>query len=249
MRNDKLCELRKRATLLIFANSFALFIRLFTFQSTCPVAILTFTMWSHCPVECECTDCNLYFDVFCKLLSPPKPVKKHKIAAMFINVLSSNSSFTDVNLVEFVSDLYAPSTMSASAVVEKPSSRQSVRPRRPMAAVIVPAELPWTFSFSPKLVVPTLDETICSCAMCIKHMLDPTPPPESPSHVAMPSPAVMPSPVARPLPPPASPSSSLPVAYPPIVARPSAVVASSSRAAAFTAPFDTPDIGCFACSP
>ena len=150
MRNDKLCELRKRATLLIFANSFALFIRLFTFQSTCPVAILTFTMWSHCPVECECTDCNLYSDVFCKLLTPPKPVKKRKIAAKFINVLSSNSSYTYVNLVEFASDLHAPSTMSASAIVEKPSSRQSVRPRRPIAAVIVPAELPWTFTFSPK---------------------------------------------------------------------------------------------------
>ena len=203
-------------------------------------------MWSNCPVECECNEYNLYLDVICKWSTTPGTTKKRKIAAKFINVPSPNSSVNDVNLAEFASDLHAPPPMSSSTVVEQPSSRQPVRPRRPLAVLIAPAQLPWTFTFSPKYDVPTLDETTCGCATCVKHMLDP-----APSTAVIPSPFVLSSPVARPstaaIPSPVV--SSLPVACPQVVASPSAVVASSPQTAAFTAPFDTPDVGCFACSP
>ena len=146
-------------------------------------------MWSNCPVECECNEYNLYLDVICKWSTTPGTTKKRKIAAKFINVPSPNSSVNDVNLAEFASDLHAPPPMSSSTVVEQPSSRQPVRPRRPLAVLIAPAQLPWTFTFSPKYDVPTLDETTCGCATCVKHMLDP-----APSTAVIPSPFVLSSP-------------------------------------------------------
>ena len=136
----------------------------------------------------------------------------------------------DVNLVEFSIDLHDPPTMSSSAVVcqQRPSRRQSSCPRRLHAAMIVPVELPWIFT-SVQFDVPSRDETMCKCAMCIQHILDPTPPPKLPSPVELPSPVVLPSPVGRPS----------PVARPLPVARPSVAVTPAVQA-----PFDTPDVSC-----
>ena len=221
-------------------------------QSTCrPAAILIFTMWSSCPVECECTNCNLYFDVCCNSLTPPPKIKTWKIAPEFVNMPSSTSSSIvdlvnfstslhakspvpmadDVNFLEFSIDLHDPPTMSSSVLVcqQRPSRRQSSCPRHLHAAMIVPVELPWIFT-SVQFDVPSRDETMCKCAMCIKHTLDPTPSPKLPSPVVLPSPVGRPLPVTRPLP----------------VARPSAAVTPAVRV---QAPFDTPDVSCFACSP
>ena len=80
-------------------------------QSTCrPVATLTFTMWSSCPVNCECINCNLYFDICCNPPTPTQKIKTRKIAAKFFNMLSSPSLSADVDLVSSSTKLHAPWT-------------------------------------------------------------------------------------------------------------------------------------------
>ena len=266
MRNDKLCELQKRATPVISTNSFVLVVPHCQLVVSSP--FLIFTMWSSCIIECECTNYNLYLDACFNLLTPPAPIKKRKIAEKFFNIPSSTFLSNDIDLVnvstslhvkspvpvaadvdlaDFASDLHAPPTMSSSTVVGRPSSRQSVRPRRPIAATIVPVELPWTFT-SLRFDVPRQDETTCNCAMCIKHILDPTPPPELPSPVSVPFPIALPSPVVIP-PPVVRPSPialTSPVALQLTVPHPSVAVTPTVR---IQAPFDTPDVSCFACTP
>ena len=104
MQNKKIVRIAK--TLLISANTLALVI----LHSRLAVAILTFTMWSSCPVNCECINCNLYFDVCCNLPTPTQTIKTRKIAAKFFNMLSSPSLSADVDLVSSSTNLHAPST-------------------------------------------------------------------------------------------------------------------------------------------
>jgi len=179
----KSCELRKRATLLISANSLALVI----LHSRLAVAILTFTMWSSCPVNCECINCNLYFDVCCYPPTPTQKIKTWKIAAKFFNMLSSPSLSADVDLVSSSTNLHAPSTktlpVSLATDVDWPRSRG----RGIIRAMNAHIEPPWIFK-SDRFVIPTWTET------------DPTSPGESPSPVVLPSLVVSPSPVELPSP-------------------------------------------------
>ena len=77
-------------------------------------------IWSSCPDECTCPECNLYFEACHNSWTPPPAVKKWKIAAKFNHISSSASSSTDIDLVDFSTPLQVPSSVPSSASVCKP---------------------------------------------------------------------------------------------------------------------------------
>ena len=118
-------------------------------QSTCrPVAILTFTMWSSCPVNCECINCNLYFDVCCNPPTPTQKIKTRKIAAKFFNMLSSPSLSADVDLVSSSTNLHAPSTKTLPVSLATDVDWLRSRGRGIIRAMNAYIEPPWIFKSS-----------------------------------------------------------------------------------------------------